>query len=348
MGFKDFEGFSFKHVNNPLNPNTDQRSNFDSRGDELAAYIKSFIIDVLNSTANGTSGADNLGATPITDGAPSTTQGVLSWLYTQILEVSRAGVADGAITDSKLADKDIQIFTDAIINNIKFSNVDTNTVLMGLKGRTIINLLGSDGDCEDISKWTALSVTLTLDSTTKVFGNNSIKVTNTSTAWGNANKNIDNIVDKTKYYCFSVYAKPGQSSGSSILLYNGDGDIGTSVSTAKTTDITKFTRVFLKVKPSDFGASGNILKSSALDNVAGSYANIDGVMINEITEAEYNGSSYVPPEYVNDDTSVVNPVIVSSGKNKFNKRDANITYGNIYPISLENYQQMYHGLHPAI
>jgi hypothetical protein len=79
---------------------------------------------------------------------------------------------------------------DDIVEDV-FSVSSGESISLGLKGRTVMNLLGNDGDCESINKWADKSQmpTIALDSTNKLFGSNSIILT--ATATGYSGKYID-------------------------------------------------------------------------------------------------------------------------------------------------------------
>ncbi|SDG47427.1 hypothetical protein [Desulfosporosinus hippei] len=62
----------------------------------------------LGAVTDGSSGADKIGATPISS-SPSTVQGILEWLKTQIDTIVSGGVADGSVTDAKLSSTTGQI-----------------------------------------------------------------------------------------------------------------------------------------------------------------------------------------------------------------------------------------------
>lgn len=96
---------------------------FDSRGNELRAFINN-LISILNSTEDGNSGADNIAATPIS-GSPSTVQGMLEWLKTQIDNTALGQLPDGSITDTKLSDDPGQI-KDRVNNMLQ---IDSNITL---------------------------------------------------------------------------------------------------------------------------------------------------------------------------------------------------------------------------
>jgi hypothetical protein len=87
-------------------------------------------------------------------------------------------------------DKKINDATNVVPSvNYGMNNVITNDGTVSalskftFQGRTIINLLGSSGNCEDLSKLTIIGGnTLTLNSTDKVYGTNSVDAKRTSSA----------------------------------------------------------------------------------------------------------------------------------------------------------------------
>lgn len=151
-----------------------------------------------------------------------------------------------------------------------------------MQGKTVINLLGKDGNCEDVSKWLFLNCTSNLDATNKVFGNNSIKITISSTN-SLLYKSISSLnMDVTKYYFISAYLKNGNATSVSIKKDNYGGG---NITQATVTDTSKFNRVGIIVSPTDFGTTNQILVPVL--GTSGQYAYVDGIMINEITSAEY-------------------------------------------------------------
>jgi len=77
------------------------KAQFDAAPDEVRVYLNK-LIDKLESTATGDSGADNIKLTPI-DSSPDTLRDALIWIKNQI-EVAQLGqIVDGAITDAKLS-----------------------------------------------------------------------------------------------------------------------------------------------------------------------------------------------------------------------------------------------------
>lgn len=160
---------------------------------------------------------------------------------------------------------------------------------------SIVNLLGTDGDCEDVSKWSLDSMTTSLDSSNKVFGSNSIKMILTS-ATGYLVKIASSFnLNPLKYYMFSAYVKNGNAtSGVSLYKDSGGGGI-TKNSAVQSIDTTKFVRISLPLAPGDLNI-GNAF-AIRVNGTVGQYGYVDGVMINEITQVEYNNASYVPPPF---------------------------------------------------
>ncbi|AQR93506.1 phage tail protein [Clostridium saccharoperbutylacetonicum] len=188
-----------------------------------------------------------------------------------------------------------------VIKNVGETSVSPKFTI---QGKTVINLLGKDGNCEDISKWFAWQTTLSLDSTNKVFGSNGIKVTLTNTQ-GTMYKPYP--WDTTKYYCISAYVKNGNTSGG-IAIAKDTGGGGIWKSSSSITDTTKFTRVFIKLQPSDLKLNDNIVVSLGA-GTNNQYVYVDGIMTEEITQAQYNDSSFIPSPYVDSYACLQNPYV---------------------------------------
>jgi hypothetical protein len=216
---------------------------------------------------------------------------------------------------------------DVIINEItsrKFStpietNISTttlpNTALEGqlittIKGNTIINLLGNDGDCENTTGWGA---GVTLDSNFKVFGSNSFKCTISSGIVIAVQKSYYTKFDKSKYYCLSGYIANGNATNVRLACRIINGATSQVVSNVVTTNT--FTRVFVKIKPNDVVGATDILVQLRVDGAVGQYGNFDGIQLTEISASEYADSAYSPPNFVNDSKTSKNfRVSITSNK----------------------------------
>lgn len=151
----------------------------------------------------------------------------------------------------------------------------------------LINILGHDGDCENISKWSTWQNTLFLDTTNKVYGGNGYKATLTNTN-GTVYKQLTSGFSTTKYYMLTAYLKNGTLSSLKLnIVSNGTGN--TPKSSAIITSTTGFTRVIAKFQPTDFGTGATQLEvQTGLYGTNGQYGYIDGVMFNEISATDYS------------------------------------------------------------
>lgn len=80
----------------------------DRFGEEFKDWFNNTFLPALLSTEKNNSGADNIGTTPILEGA-DTVQKALSALLTQIQATAIGQIPDGAITDVKLSNEEGQI-----------------------------------------------------------------------------------------------------------------------------------------------------------------------------------------------------------------------------------------------
>ncbi|MFE4201175.1 hypothetical protein [Aneurinibacillus aneurinilyticus] len=184
-----------------------------------------------------------------------------------------------------------------------------------IKGRTLVNLLGRDGNCEDISKWKAFQGTVVTDSTNKTVGNNGIKLTITSSTFATATS-ITKINGKAgKYYLAVVDARNGNGTDANFYISNTPTPKGTHY----TTDTMKFNTVWRAYAPTtDF--SGEFIVQ--VNGTANQYAYFDAIRLYEITAAEYAALDNMTPEqiaakypYVDDVKPVRNPYAIRYGKN---------------------------------
>lgn len=86
------------------------KQNLNARDEELRVAHND-IVTKLNATTSGSSGADNVGATPPTGLTVSanTTQGVLNALKTTVDNVVLGQIPDGSLTDVKLSNASTEI-----------------------------------------------------------------------------------------------------------------------------------------------------------------------------------------------------------------------------------------------
>lgn len=202
------------------------------------------------------------------------------------------------------------VFLDLLNNDVHLNNkististtissgaIQTPTIVMGsnkitipeipvapkidLTGMSYTNLLGKDGNCEDVSKWNSNVCTSALDDLDKVFDGNSIKCTSTTSGLFGVYKMKSAVpaIDYSKHYMFSAYVK---GTAPTARLKVGEASIGAQTAISSLT----WTRLCLKFTPaqisiaSDFDIYGD---ASAIGNTL----SVDGIMLNEISAADY-------------------------------------------------------------
>lgn len=68
---------------------------FDKSGVTLKDFINIVLLEELERTLDGESGADNIGATPVREGGPTTLQGIVRDLQTQIADIEAKNIHPG-------------------------------------------------------------------------------------------------------------------------------------------------------------------------------------------------------------------------------------------------------------
>lgn len=181
--------------------------------------------------------------------------------------------------------------------------LNKNLVSLVITGKTIINLLGVAGDCEEVSLWSTWQSTLSLDSTAKVTGNNSIKITvGAGFPDGVGLRYVE--LDKSKYYCLSAYLKNGNATNVVARLAQKSPSYAVIVQSQPITDTTKLNRVFMKIDKNLLTSGTSWAAEVQIIGSAGQYVNFDAVQIEEITAEDYNNPNWQPSPYVSGDTSV--------------------------------------------
>ncbi|WP_088833927.1 hypothetical protein [Paenibacillus tyrfis] len=180
-----------------------------------------------------------------------------------------------------------------------------------IKGRTLVNLLGRDGNFESSpTGWNNFQSTTVFDTANKAYGVQSLKVNITSASGGIVR--TGQTFKAGKYYLVAADIKNGNASLAFISLDS----LGQSNTVS---DKTKFSIAYRKVNPaSDTTVNISLLVNGAIDQ----YAYFDGVRIYEITQAEYSAIDSMTPEqvaarwpYVDDMKSIYSPYIIRYGEN---------------------------------
>ncbi|MFB5267075.1 hypothetical protein ACE41H_09790 [Paenibacillus enshidis] len=188
--------------------------------------------------------------------------------------------------------------------------------LTGLKGRTLVNLIGRAGNCEDPSKFSSWQATLTADTTNKTQGNQAIKITTTASP-GGSGASAGFAVKAGSYYFIAADVKLG--SGISIGAYlNG---LTSTKGNTNSTDTAKFKTVW---KAYSVTTAATVYAVGEVVGAAGSVGYIDGIRVYEISDTEYTALSNMTADqialkypYVDSVTPVRNPYAIRHGENLF-------------------------------
>ncbi|MEC0228069.1 DUF1565 domain-containing protein [Paenibacillus alba] len=199
-----------------------------------------------------------------------------------------------------------------LVNGLQVVSAPKGAPLENLRitGRTLVNLLGRDGGCEDVSKWTDANSTHVLDLSNKTTGNSGIKGIIASGSAALVHRQFTSI--KTgKYYIAMMDVKNGNAT-EVHFDYN-------STSSALVTDTTKFTTVYIKLNPSvDYTGNFHFIANG----VVGQYGYFDSARLYEISQAEYNAlttmtSTQIAAKYpyVDDVKHINAPYVIKYGEN---------------------------------
>lgn len=189
----------------------------------------------------------------------------------------------------------------------------------GMKGRTLVNLLGRDGGFESMSSWfTTAGVASELDLSQKTQGNQSIKISlKEGSTGGSLYKLLGQTLSTSKNYIAIADLKRGTSTSVSLTLWNGTSNVS---GTVVTTD--QFSSAVLLIPAASIGGTTNNLQISIVGSVAGQFGHVDAVRLYEVTPEELNALSSLSAEkiaskypYVDSVQSVLNPYVIRYGQN---------------------------------
>ncbi|WP_282939005.1 hypothetical protein [Paenibacillus sp. RC67] len=204
--------------------------------------------------------------------------------------------------------------------------------VMGFNGRTLVNLMGRDGNFETYLTLVGSGAAAAYDTSNKNHGNQSMKIVATGTGV------IEHYVDITKQYnlpnvngyyiaCASIKPVAGKAC---IRFYDGSSQIGFDTGIAATSiasDPNKFTTTWVRFGVSNVSsviARMHLLKSDGSNFFvqSGESAYFDGISIYEISAADYTAIDSMTVEqiaakypYVDDMKPIVNPYVMKYGEN---------------------------------
>jgi hypothetical protein len=226
-------------------------------------------------------------------------------------------------------------------------NVDQDSIYTdyNMKGRTLVNLLGNDGNFESTTGgFTSGGVGATLSRDSSVYKIGSWSLGLVSIAAGDSFAAKILTIDKSKNYLICGYIRNGTSANGSYMYLRNIG--GTDrFSTTVTSNVWTF--VYMTVSVSDFtNSTSNDLRLWMKTTSSGQTANYDGIAIHEITSTELTAISDMSSAqveakypYVDNMKSIANPYVIAKGKNllpPFSKwvLHANAVITDVYKLTL--------------
>ncbi|MGF9697564.1 hypothetical protein [Paenibacillus sp. MABNR03] len=191
--------------------------------------------------------------------------------------------------------------------------------LEGLKGRTLVNLLGRAGGMESLTGIASSRVTTLLDTANKTSGSSGLKVTNGSSA-SSESAGIAYVpkldLKAGSYYVLIAEAKNGNAVEGLQIGFGGE-FAGPYSPAVKASD--KFTTLWTKKQLSSV-TSGNM--DMAVVGPESQYGYFDDLRLYEISATEYAALDNLTPEqvsakypYVDSDQPVRNPYAIRYGEN---------------------------------
>jgi hypothetical protein len=199
--------------------------------------------------------------------------------------------------------------------------------VLSAKGRTLVNLLGKDGNCEDLSKWTPHgSSTISLDNADKVYGGNSLKSTATVTGGFGAKTVNKYSIDNTKNYILMGYFKNTDVDSVNIFAFKGSDGATVIKGSASLTTKGSYIICYVKISPTDLGTETSLIpyvRGGA--SATGQKFNVDGVRLYEISQSDYDkiGVSLTDQQvadmfpYVDSIAGTRNPAIINDTNSSY-------------------------------
>ncbi|RRJ62710.1 hypothetical protein EHV15_06960 [Paenibacillus oralis] len=162
-----------------------------------------------------------------------------------------------------------------------------------VRGRTLINLLGSAGSFDSLTGWSVVG-TAAIDTTNKVEGSGCAAITVTNGQYADIFQRFSYNPSKN----YIAVARVKMVSGVAMALRMNDNAVPKEMKSPLMSTLNKFETVFIRV-PANFFTGANIVYISALlsgPNDSSGY--VDALRVYEISDAEYAAFDGMTPEQV--------------------------------------------------
>ncbi|CAJ1315902.1 hypothetical protein [Paenibacillus nuruki] len=199
-----------------------------------------------------------------------------NWVDGEVLkaeDLNRVEQGVGDIFTRLDTSKNTSVTLDSGTNTVTVSK-DSLFNLSGITGRTLLNLLGRDGNCETLTGWSFTGGSGVLDTANKAYGSNAIKMTLSASA-GNVYKSIPVVAGKK--YVLIADLKNGTANNLKVYVTGFNGTTVTSTSS--------FQGSYLLFTAS---STANLIMGINVTGASGQSAYIDGVRLYELSDVEYS------------------------------------------------------------
>ncbi|SHE11294.1 Uncharacterised protein [Chlamydia abortus] len=223
-----------------------------------------------------------------------TYQSKTDWKYDGIVKETDLNRIEQGIHDAHAELKNVPSDSISLKSGLQTitANRDTPLKITNIEGRTLINLLGRDGNCEDINQWGKYQVTNELDPDNKTNGSYGLKtIVAAGYNAGSSYSTNKNDFQADKHYILIGMLKNGTATDTSLSISGFFTETRSNVVTGSSSfqvAISKFTGLSMVQRPAAVNITGP----------AGSYSFADEIRLYEITEEEYNAIDTMTPEEI--------------------------------------------------
>jgi len=226
------------------------------------------------------------------------------------------GTAKSWVAGTKVARNFTAYDWNTLLDKLSNMNTITNNLTRGLNliqtdqpgaldlrvpGRTLVNLLGKDGNCESLTPFTTVG-TVELSTAKKISGNNSIKTTASGSS-AYVYKDYNYSLDPTKQYILAgwVYIESWTAGILSLRLYDSGGLTNLRyAANADTTKIGSWQFVYVKIPTANTLVGTGFRLLVGAESGSTSVAYFDDIRLYELSISDYNaiGTTYTTPEQI--------------------------------------------------
>lgn len=217
-----------------------------------------------------------------------------------------------------------------LVNGLQVVDVPQTAPLENLRitGRTLVNLLGRDGNCEDMGRWSSGAAVVVREITNKVYGDSSIKLTSQGSL-DHYRQALNIAILPNKYYVLIGEVRPVVGKAAlRLVTYTSTSSTVKTPYTNIISDTTKFSISRIKFTTTSTEISAQVrlqlINSVNADvfTAAGESSFFDGIRLYEVSQTDYNEFDTLTDlqveakyPYVDDLKHITAPYVLRYGEN---------------------------------